>query len=472
MLACPVRAGIACFIAFLGCGQTPDLAGGHAAGGGGGGAGAASGGDGASGGSPPLTGEAIWSLRGDGLGSAHAVAADDGGNVTVVGVFRDTLDFGAGPMTSAGANDVFVARFDAEGHCTWSVGFGGALDDAANSVAVDSAGDVLVTGAFQGTAQIGGETLTSAGSYDVYVAKLDSQGDPAWVRRFGVAGFDVAYGVAASPTGTLVLMGRASGPIDFGGGALPGEGTTFVVRLDGSGDQVSGRWLGPGSCDTMAVGSNDDVLLGGGFSGTMDLGTGPLVSQASTDGFVARFDPDWNAIFVNGIGEGAYTTAYSVATDPSDGIVVGGTVQSNGVAEAYVAVDRFSAVGELEWSRRFGAAEYAAANSVAVDGSGNLVLAGYFRNGTIDFGCGPLESPLDQGNALAGDMFLAKLDAGGSCLWSRSFGGKGQQFASGTAVDPEDRIFLVGEFQNAVSFGTEPLQAEHYPEPCVAKFHP
>jgi hypothetical protein len=69
-------------------------------------------------------------------------------------------------------------------------------------------------------------------------------------------------------------------------------------------------------------------------------------------------------------------------------------------------------------------------------------------------------------------MFLAKLDPSGACLWSKAFDGWGNQSAFGTAVDGTDHIVVAGEFQDAIDFGLGPLVAEHYPEPCVAKFTP
>ena len=135
-------------------------------------------------------------------------------------------------------------------------------------------------------------------------------------------------------------------------------------------------------------------------------------------------------------------------------------------------LDRFSAQGEPLWSRKYGIAEYAAANAVAVDHWDRIVAAGFFRRGVIDFGCGPLESTADQGGDYAGDMFLAKLDPSGDCLWSKAFGGWGQQSLYGTAVDGSDYVVVAGEFQSSIDFGVGPLVAEHYPEPCLARFTP
>src|SRR5262245_39143973 len=166
-------------------------------------------GGGSAGGPPTAKGDAIWARRGDGLGASRAVAAHKDGSIALVGVFRDTIDFGAGPMTSAGENDMFVARLDANGNCMWSRSFGGPQDDAANSVAIDAAGDVILTGGFQGNLQVGSDILTNAGSYDTPLIKLDGQGNPVWVLRFGGPGFDVAWSIAVNPGGSIALLGSS-----------------------------------------------------------------------------------------------------------------------------------------------------------------------------------------------------------------------------------------------------------------------
>jgi hypothetical protein len=119
----------------------------------------------------------LWS-RGFGSTSfdqSLGVAVDASGNVVVTGVFRDTVDFGGGPLTSAGIGDVFVAKYSAsDGSHLWSRGFGSTSSAAGLGVAVDANGDVVVTGVFSDTVDFGGGPLTSAGIGDVFVAKYSA----------------------------------------------------------------------------------------------------------------------------------------------------------------------------------------------------------------------------------------------------------------------------------------------------------
>ena len=123
---------------------------------------------------PPSPGKHLWSkCFGDGSDQyAIAVAVDASRNLIVAGYFEGTLDFGGGVLTSAGANDIFVAKFGSDGAHLWSKRFGDGSDQAASAVAVDASGNVIVTGVFRGTVDFGGGGLTSAGVEDIFVAKF------------------------------------------------------------------------------------------------------------------------------------------------------------------------------------------------------------------------------------------------------------------------------------------------------------
>jgi hypothetical protein len=108
------------------------------------------------------------------------------------------------------------------------------------------------------------------------------------------------------------------------------------------------------------------------------------------------------------------------------------------------------------WSQRYGGLYDDRANGVAVDGTGAIVIAGFFR-GTIDFGTGPLTVPF----ASDLDVFVAKFTATGTATWAKKFPNTGNDQAYGVAVDTTGNVAIVGTFSNSIDFGGGAMVSEN-----------
>src|SRR5262249_5464222 len=147
-------------------------------------------------------------------------AVDGGGNIISVGYFQGTANFGGASLTSAGGFDVVIAKYAADGTHLWSKRFGGTGDEYVKKVALDASGNIFITGIFRGTADLGRGPLTSLGGLDMFVAKYSPSGDPLWAKRFGDMYDDSANGIAVDAAGNVVVTGNFGWRIDFGGGML------------------------------------------------------------------------------------------------------------------------------------------------------------------------------------------------------------------------------------------------------------
>jgi hypothetical protein len=156
---------------------------------------------------------------------AWGVAIDGSGNAIVAGHFTGSVDFGGGALPNAGGQpDIFVAKFGSDGAHVWSESFGDAYAQSASAVAVDPSDNVLVAGGFNGTVNFGGGTLTSGGAKDVFLAKLTPEGAHIWSKGFGDADYQEAQAVATDASGDALVAGYFAGAIDFGGGTLTSAG--------------------------------------------------------------------------------------------------------------------------------------------------------------------------------------------------------------------------------------------------------
>ncbi|APR84643.1 Hypothetical protein A7982_09992 [Minicystis rosea] len=361
----------------------------------------------------------MWAKR---FGDAQAqsgtgIAVDGLGNTLIIGDFAGAIDFGGGALTSAGGTDVFVAKLDSAGAFVWAKRFGDNMAQNGRGIAVDSAGNVVITGSFAGKIDFGGGALTSAGGTDVFVAKFDPDGNHLWSKRFGDAQAQSGKGVAVDPAGNVVIVGDAAGVIDFGGGALTtaGGNDVFVASLDQNGNLFWGKIFGNNAAqagNAVTTDSVGNVVITGNVAGNINFGGGALTSAGGNDVFVARFTQGGMHLWSKLFGSAGAENGRGVSVDPFGGIVLvgdfatnvnfGGTsLTSNGSTDVYVA--KLDALGGYVWARRYGDAQAQTANGVATDVTGILV-AGVFA-GVIDFGNGSGALTSAGGN----DALVAKL---------------------------------------------------------------
>ncbi|MBI4702843.1 MAG: hypothetical protein HY744_17135 [Deltaproteobacteria bacterium] len=230
---------------------------------------------------------------------ARGVAGDGAGNVVVVGEFQGTVDFGAGVLASVdGGKDGFVGKYDAAGNHAWSKHFGNEYGAAIHAVAVEGEGSVLLVGDFSGEVDFGGGVLGSKGNQgDVVVAKYDKAGKHLWAKCFGDASSQSARAVAVDSSNNVILSGRLTGgTIDFGGGPLTSAGGSdvFLAKLDPQGNHLWSKRFGDDQHQidsSVAADAEGNAFIAGPFRGTVDFGGGPLMSAGFEDVFAAKFGP-------------------------------------------------------------------------------------------------------------------------------------------------------------------------------------
>ncbi len=156
----------------------------------------------------------------------YAVAMDPEGNCLVGGSY-DRDDFGNGVT--------FVAKYNSSGERLWFQQFGGSRDSRAFALAVSPVGDIFVAGYFTEMATFGTNSVTSAGAQDGFLAKLDSGGNSIWVKSIGGSATDWASGVAISADGSAYVTGHGNAGSAQFVSKYSASGTLLWPREDGGG---------------------------------------------------------------------------------------------------------------------------------------------------------------------------------------------------------------------------------------------
>lgn len=416
----------------------------------------------------PASSAQLWSQRFGTSGKStrgFGVAADASGNVVSAGSFNGLVNFGGGDLLAQGT-DVVLARYNSAGAHQWSQRFGGASADQAYSVALDGSGNILLTGYFQQTAYFGGLNLSSAGASEVFIAKYDASGNHVWSHSLGTIDSDVGYGIAADPSGNVVVTGYTNGA------------DIFVARYNAAGAL---QWLktigGAGYDEGLAVATDaaGNVLVTGSFSGTVNFGGGDLSTSSidEWDVFVARYAPDGSHIWSQRFGDIDLEEGTCIRADASNNVVVagyflgsvsfGGTPLVSTGSQVDLFLAKYDANGAHLWSRRLGGASYEYPCALALDGDSNVYLSGYF-SGTANFG---VTNHASAGNI---DIFCAQYDPNGIPISSERYGSTGADAGQGVALDGSGNRYVTGYFAGTVDFGGGALVASGTPDMFLVKY--
>ncbi|MDI1427899.1 hypothetical protein [Polyangium sorediatum] len=353
-----------------------------------------------------------------------AIAPD--GNIVIAGAFGGTIDLGDGPLASTGSLDILLAKLTPKGEVVWAKRFGDAALQQANAVAIDKDGAIYVGGRVLGAVNFGSGVLTSAGSGDAFLAKFDADGGPVWSKLFGDTALQEVRAIAMTKANQVIVAGNFAGNIALGGAQLASAGSNdiFLAKFDETGFHAASRRIGGQGADefrAIAVNTNDEVVITGVFSSTLELIAGnTLTSKGGLDVFAAQLSPTFAPIWANAWGDAATQQAFDVAIASNGDVLLTGafegalnffgqTIKTDAVASRALYVTRIAGTGDsVVWAKAIGdATAFVTQASLAVGTADQLALAGTFQGG-MDFGGGPLMA------ADAGDLFFAKLSSDGA----------------------------------------------------------
>jgi hypothetical protein len=346
-------------------------------------------------GSTTLTGSVWMKLLGtNGRDEGRGVAVDSSGNVYVAGFTSGALD----GSTTAGSEDIFLLKYDSGGNKQWTRQLGSPSWDEGYGVAVDSSGNVYVTGLTTGP--LDGNTYLAF--TDAFLAKYDSEGNKQWTRQFGTNGYGWGQEVAVDSSGNVYVSGYNdiwelhNFPTDewF---TVPVDWEIFLVKYDSGGNE---QWTqqvlkcgGPEYPGVAVDGSGNVYVNGGGY-----MTWGPYLSKYDSEG-----NKQWTTEWVPGPG---------VAVDSSGNVYVNGSVSR--IEGMFLS--KYDSEGNEQWTT-----ENVPGPKVAVDSSGNVYVTG--------------------------GASLAKYDSGGNEQWTRQLGTAGDVLAysaHGVAVDNTGDVYVTG----------------------------
>lgn len=376
-----------------------------------------------------MNGNLIWAKRigGSSDDMGNAIKLDSDGNVFVVGSFAYVCDFdpSASGTYQLGqtylTNQTFILKLDSDGNFIWAK-----IVEATNptpqfttssttnfgrQLAIDSSGDIIVTGNFNGSTVFGGTTTLNGVINDIYILKYTNSGNFVWVKQIGGTQADFPGGLATDSTANIYVFCHFNSnaiDVDPGAGtvyftAAGGNATndTFLLKLDSLGNYIWSKKTSEGNSknefarDLKII--NNDVYVAGNFEGNTD------------------FDPS------------VTTTNY---------------INTFGNYDNFIS--KYDISGNYYWTKTFGGTGFDFISSIAFDSQSNLYATGSFST-SVDFNPSSTADYTVSSFAANDDVYILKWNSNGDFIWVQQLGGSsGAEVGYAINIDSSNNLVVVG----------------------------
>jgi murein DD-endopeptidase MepM/ murein hydrolase activator NlpD len=317
----------------------------------------------------------------------------------------------AGWAAILGDEDIYIIKLDANGNRVWQRRYVRS-DDWATSIQQTSDGGYIIAG---GTYSFGG--------YDVYIIKLDGNGNIVWEKTFGGSGYDIANSIQQTSDGGYIVAG---GIHSFG----TGEEDVYIIKLDENGDKLWEKTFGGSGYDiaNSIQQTSDGGYIVAGYTNSFGAGY--------SDVYIIKLDGNGNKLWEKTFGGSDYDAAYSIQQTKDGGYIIAGWTNSFGAGSYDVYVMKLEGNGNIVWAKTFGGSDYDEAYSIQQTTDGGYIVAG-------------ITSSLGAGSY---DVYVIKLDANGNKLWEKIYGGSGDDYAW-SIQQTTDGGYIVAGWTNSLGAG-------------------
>jgi len=429
-------------------------------------------------------------LHGNNFKSSNDIKVDGAGNVFIVGSFKGMTDFdldtGISSLTSAGNDDIFIAKYTNHGNLIWCKRMGGTNQDEAVKMAIDTIGNIYITGYFNGTVDFdpssGSNILTAMGGRNTFVCKLDGNGNYVWAKKFSNA-YNVAYSMDCDDNGNTYITGEFLQTVDFDPSSailnLTGQGFApdlFIVKLDEQGNLIWVKAIVGDNSEfstDIKVDTNGNVYSCGHFYGTADFDPSPATFHLSSakpttmDIFIAKFDLNGNFLWAKSYGDSLEDIGYRLAIDLTGNVYcVGwfyGTINFDqgfsdfslstyqGARNGFIL--KLNNQGNFVWANGILGFGEIVMSDITLDSLSNIYVTGnLIYTADFDFSASTFDLYSNGGP----DLFIAKYDVNGMFNFANNVGdtspfGTGA-YGNAIALDNNQNIFVTGGFIGTIDF--------------------
>ncbi|MBA4851473.1 SBBP repeat-containing protein [Emticicia sp. BO119] len=404
----------------------------------------------------------LVSIKGSLFDSTPSIAVDGSGNFYVVGMYSGSVTFGATTLTSSGHSDIFIAKYNKAGVVQWAQSAGGTAGEYGSDIAVDASGNIYITGGFSGTATFGTSSITSGGNNDVFIAGYTNNGVLLWVQQVGGAGDAMGTSIAIDESNNVYVTGNYANTATFGATSITSQSFTydiFIAKYDSNGafDWVqSAGGGGNESGSGIGIDNSGNVYVTGYFTGMATFGEIQKTSNGGGDIFFTKYDNNGNFQWVQTAGASDYDIGQNLAIDGDGNIYITGTffgtitfgttsIASQGGRDFFIT--KYDGNGNIIWVKSAGGTSTEGSVGIAVDDTG-VYITGHYSS-TVSF-----SSKIITPESYEYDILIAKYNKStGNFIWVQTAGGTERDEGTDIAVDTTGNVYVVGNYRGTAKFG-------------------
>lgn len=403
-------------------------------------------------------GNKIWtrfSGNPDSNGGGNGVAVDSSGNIYVTGFINAGLDGQSNSGDIESTTDIVLMKYSTTGTKLWTRLTGTASNDVGNGIAIDSSGNIYVTGYVSDILDF----QPFAGGSDIVLIKYDSSGNKMWTRLAGSTGYDYGNAVAVDSTGNIFVTGYVSNALD--GQIFRGSYDIVLMKYNTTGHRQWTRLRGTNGIDLgygVATDTIGNVFVTGHVSASLD---GQAFTGGLFDIVVIKYNTTGHRLWTKLTGTADDDYSLGLAVDTSGFIYLVGTISVSNKD----AIDGINAIGDNEivlmkynsttgtkvWTRLAGSSGNDHGLGVTVDSSKNVLVSG-FVNAAVDSQA--------YGGGLF-DMVVVKYNSSGHKIWTRLAGSASTDWGFAVTTDASGNVFVTGsvsgDFDNQKKAGRTDL---------------
>lgn len=423
-------------------------------------------------------GQNIWTATttSDATSEGMDVVIDPQGNSYMIGYISGDTEFQDIQIDiNMGYSDVVVAKINPNGVYQWVKRFNGPLSDKGTKIALTSNNELVITGTFYNTITFGSTVLTAtAQSKDIFLARLDNDGNVLWARKEGGGLGDNVYGLTIDNSDNIILTGQFEGTSTIGNQTFTSmedpdlhvpSFDMFLAKYDGSGNPLWSKVAYAEYEDrglAVACDAQNNIYLSGQFSDTIDFFGQTIYNQIYNVGFVSKFTPSGAFSWFDKLA-GAQVLAYDLCVNSQNQVVVTGDYLGQLVVWAQenqhvitnpydrkIFVLKLAASGNYVWGKAVGSNSEVSSRTVCTDSQDNIYIGGHFKCNFDEYRDSTGTSHWQSAGFK--DIYVSKFSSSGNKIWGKQASGQKEESCWGIDIQEDDNPVITGSYNTNLYF--------------------